>query len=922
MQSPSTSDWQPRKRFRITLVCNVCKIRKVKCDRKSPCTSCIKHNTGHMCNYDEQIWISQLPQRDNGVILGLNNNIIYSNSNNNSSNNSNNNGSPNVTASPPIQSEVKELRDKLSRLERLIITTNQANLNEIVDVEIALENFKDLRSVIGINPIGTSEDTLNLYSNFGTIRTDKSEYSKRIDFAPFTFHGLLRRDPSLLDVWYYITQKRANLKKKQIDNGAASTPFEMPKLNAKSVANSKSSNHKSVLMKIRRYSERKFNQKKFSSSITSPGILLQSSSPGAEGSALSANEESLFLPPNETIWMYIENFFLKIYKYFPFVDEDDFRENIKRILEGRSSSQIRKLQDKKDFAILGQLYIILRIGYLSMVSRAEYGEFQRSQNSINSVTSGSPSSSSSSSPIPNRSYSLYPIGVEYVDYAKRCLNCFDLLQPVDINIVQFCLLLCSYLKLAPEDGEGPDRNQFQIFLGTLVQMAFSIGLNRDPNKFQEFAVSESQNHLRRKIWNEIVLLDLYSSTLFGNAPNIQRRYYDTIYPYYSIGCEGISSNPPLEREIIEIHKPREILIQKTKQMVESILEVNEEVKLRTLSNYLSEMEIILHKEFGFLPNYNENDLSHKLNMNLFIQLRIFHTSLYYELFLYYEREKNVELMFFYFKKTICVIIEEYAPLVFNLAMNGGKDSKGTGGDKITPENLMLYPGLEQLVHRMNGILFSIIVRIKYTLRMLLTDNTSKSEAEMRAYCKELEKLGYLLKVTVKGAIVGISQISDMYWFAWRIAKAHSYIFNVITADEYYSSIDEYEREKSLPTIIFSLAQIKEARTMIDQCLSKYRRRGIGSQWSVVSDVSEATTSEDAQENDEISTSTISDLNFNTDIDDVWNNSNFNNIQNHFGLSNEDFTYVLESKEFKDVMENYFDLDEPLFNTFGQFTTDT
>lgn len=878
-----------------------------------------------MCNYDEQIWISQLPQRDGNVIHGhpsnnnINNNIhnIGSNSNTNSSNNSNNYGSPNAATSPPIQSEVKELREKLSRLERLIISTKQANLNEIVDVEIALQNFKDLSSVIGINPIATSEDTLNLYSNFGTIRTDKSEYSKRIDFAPFTFHGLLRRDPSLLDVWYYITQKRANLKKKQTDKGIALTPFEMPNLNANSVLNSKLSNHKSVLMKIRRYLERKFNPKKFSSSITSPGILLQSSSPGAEGSALSANEETFFLPPNETIWMYIENYFSKIYKYYPFVHEDDFRENVTRILEGRLSSQIRRLQNKKDFAILGQLYIILRISYLSTVSRAEYGEFQRSQNSINSVNSGTPSSSSPS-PIPNRSYSLYPIGVEYVNYAKRCLNCFDLLQPVDINIVQFCLLLCSYMKVAPEDGEGPDRNQFQIFLGTLVQMAFSIGLNRDPNKFQEFAVSESQNHLRRKIWNEIVLLDLYSSTLFGNAPNIQRRYYDTLYPYYSIGCEGISSNPPLEREIIEIHKPREALIQKTKLMVESILEVNEEVKLRSISNYLSEMEIIMNREFGFLSNYTENDPNHRLNMNLFIQLRIFHMSLYYELFLYYEREKNVNLMFFYFKKTICVIMQEYAPLVFNMAMNGGKDSKGTGDDRITAENLMLYPGIEQLVHRMNGMLFSIIVRIKHS-RISMADNNSKNEAETRAYCKELEKLGYLLSVTVKGAVVGISQISDIYWFAWRIGKAHSYILKVITADEYYTSIDEYEREKSLPTIIFSLAQIKEVRTMIDQCLLKYRKRGIGSQWSVVSDVSEATTSEDVEEKDEASTSTILDLNFNTDIDDVWNNSNFNNIQNHFGISNEDFNHVLELKEFKDVMDNYFDLDEPLFTTFGQFT---
>lgn len=45
---------QPKKRNRITVVCNICKARKVKCDRKSPCTLCVKHSSMHLCTYNEE----------------------------------------------------------------------------------------------------------------------------------------------------------------------------------------------------------------------------------------------------------------------------------------------------------------------------------------------------------------------------------------------------------------------------------------------------------------------------------------------------------------------------------------------------------------------------------------------------------------------------------------------------------------------------------------------------------------------------------------------------------------------------------------------------------------------------------------------------------------------------------------------------
>ena len=40
---------------------------------------------------------------------------------------------------------------------------------------------------------------------------------------------------------------------------------------------------------------------------------------------------------------------------------------------------------------------------------------------------------------------------------------------------------------SPDDGEGADGGDSQIFLGMIIQMAISIGLHRDPKNFENFS---------------------------------------------------------------------------------------------------------------------------------------------------------------------------------------------------------------------------------------------------------------------------------------------------------------------------------------------------------------------------------------------------------------------------------------------------
>ncbi|ODV95519.1 hypothetical protein PACTADRAFT_30242, partial [Pachysolen tannophilus NRRL Y-2460] len=55
------------KRKRLSISCNTCRKRKIKCDRNRPiCGSCKKNNVPtHLCIYDDSPWVSSLVKEQN-----------------------------------------------------------------------------------------------------------------------------------------------------------------------------------------------------------------------------------------------------------------------------------------------------------------------------------------------------------------------------------------------------------------------------------------------------------------------------------------------------------------------------------------------------------------------------------------------------------------------------------------------------------------------------------------------------------------------------------------------------------------------------------------------------------------------------------------------------------------------------------------
>lgn len=146
------SEHNVRKRNKPTFVCTNCKRKKIKCDRKTPCSSCVKLNIGYTCVYDTR-WATSGKDKHHHKQL--------------------NHG----TLSGSLeQLEVAQLKAKIAKLESII---EQQNNNKEEDVETKSESESEPaarttgpsyaraqpipppETSIAPNPIVSSDDVLN-----------------------------------------------------------------------------------------------------------------------------------------------------------------------------------------------------------------------------------------------------------------------------------------------------------------------------------------------------------------------------------------------------------------------------------------------------------------------------------------------------------------------------------------------------------------------------------------------------------------------------------------------------------------------------------------------------------------------------------------------------------------------------------------
>lgn len=894
-----------KKRNRITLSCNYCKRRKVKCDRGQPCSSCVKYNVPGLCEYNafvnsENQHMGELPpftvQSSNGLKkskFDVNNEIMKS--------------QEAQDTDTTVHSELEMLKDKIRQIEASITvsslsqqspnftppTTDPYLLNATINnnnsvsrthnnpIQLppltwhpstsstprsisAESNLRSEQSLntsplhdysesntkyVGINPFGSSEETINFYEGYTPVIIKSS--SRRMNFGPFAWISIVSKDIALRLLWKYAkerkvldfgAQKALNWKLEKVneekgcvekDHTGKINQSDVESRNSQEAELEKEFREKTMdrdgYNDIRLYNnilddeenqgdkEKRFKDEKqrkinMNKNAISLGLTVFEGQIDQELKLI--DKIKVVLPKQRVIWILINKFFLLVYPFLPFIDESYFKSEMSRILgpEDHNDSKISELNIEKrlDLANIGILLIIIRFTYLSLFSN-------RNGVNENNLKTNDPSSKAQ-----ELKYLLSnPINIDVIHMAQLCLDQFELLRKTNLVVLQCALIMRLYHMFSPEDGDGADGGDSQIYSGMLIQMAYSMGLNREPDNFPEACNDEKVNNIGRKIWLFLALGDFNQAYSYGNPLCIDDKYVDTKLPYYKPGNENIL-DIELEKNVVSTFAYFSKFYEKLKTILDLTLSVKDSIKMEKLTRLMSDFEKFTHLHYGtlnqfFIP-FKDDKFRYPfikiMKCKNYINLTSFNMIVFYHFFLHYEKRKQSNLSFFYLKKIYTVMLDEFVEGIFQLVEDNNVNF-GEGAD------LIMNPSLEQIIHKSSQVNFAICIRLKLQLNKMSTcvDHDLKMNNDYGYQEKHLKlsKLVKYIQKLIDTFMTAMTNLSKRYYFAWKVTKAYRFLLE-------FSGFDEFvAKECDLYITEFSVGQVDELSRMCEASLRRLHK---------------------------------------------------------------------------------------------------
>lgn len=670
-----------------------------------------------------------------------------------------------------------------------------------------LSNFSDLKSVIGVNPVGAPTDAINFHLGYSSISFDPVTLEES-NHGPFSWHSTVRVDPGLTTLWSFMLDIRPI-------GASVRTPSTAP-----IAINQKQTQHQ-VLQKIREQLLKKFDPQNVGLNTKNLPLGLTFHDPNSHNEKVGLEERLLgILPLKRILWMHIDRFFRILYPLFPYVDELLFRKTIQNMLGEATYDDTKftklNITGRLDSAYLGILCTMLRLSYLSLISNDD-----QNNKSAMELDTDNPAL------LKIKTLLLYPIGIEFIDFARLCLNQYQVCNRSSLVVLQLLVFTRLYMEISPEDSEGPARDMYQVNNGVLLQMANSIGLNREPDKMPEALSDPKVNNIRRKLWMSIQFRDMVNSLKFG-SPFISAAFAsDTKFPFLddqNLNCETKGNDVIVDRAF----QPLEKLLPLMKNVIRNVLQIDKGTLMVELLQDLNSLEVYLYEHYGTLRDINkvyleksEESIERLIHLSYYVPIQVFIMSVYFRLFLYYEKD-NLHLSFFYCKKII-VIIKESLPFVNDML------------EKPHPvfhyaSQLVTNPQIEYFLHRSVGVLAAFIIRLGCQTLAANPRGVSNDEHTLN-----LKFLMRSLSRCAKVCLMGIHKLTNRYCYAWRIATTFTYIVRSLVSEGFYQRI----RTRSLelvPSIRFDDEQLKDLINLIEPLLEPVNIAGFGFYWKIVQDV--------------------------------------------------------------------------------------
>lgn len=808
-----------------------------------------------------------------------------------------------------------------------------------------------VEALVGVNPYASETETINLNRGYTSVHIKRS--SRHLNFGPFSWLSIIKKDKVLLTIWTYLLGANNESVVSQLvqskhpaatqQNDKSVPPNADCPTDGKTLANESDmagefkifkaapetdskfqimALHRDGVEDLRPYSELKstdLEQRKTINKLSfnkSTGVSFYEGKLSQELALI--DRIKVILPKQKVCWTLINRFFDLVYPYAPFIDESSFREEMSRILgpEGFSDTQIEeiKIQNRLDLPKMGTLLVLLRLTFLSLFSNR------------NGVNEHNMNSDDPSPDVQKVKYLLNnPVNIDAIDIAEECLEKFDIIRKSNPVVIQCAFILRIYRMFSPEDGDGTDGGDAQSYNGLLVQMAQSCGLNREPDNFEDFPMDAKSRNIGRKIWFFLIVSDLNLSLNYGSPSTINEKYYDTRLPYYKPGNENIF-DVEKEKHILSALAYFEKYYPTLRRVLDMALDLRRDVKVKDLTREISEFEKILADHYGTLQDYlmpfKDDKFAYPFLKTMkcknYMNLKRFVMNLMYHIFLYYEEKGNNEFAFFYLKKVLSGFLGEMVPgyfaLIANNHINFGEVS-----------DLILNPSIQMTMQRSNQMLIAIMCRLNLTIGRMkdspthdeyLEWNTNNYRIRFAKLCKLSKQLQKIIEYTT----ALLSRLSNRYYFAWKISKAQNFLVKLMAS----KSFQDASKNIKGPVLDWTLPQIECFSAITDKALRNFSKtkitrfaKDIYDEISKDSNLSFMSPSErNSDVHSELMSLEPSSVNENSDfhylddadVDQIW--LQLASMKESDGQSGD--------KEGGDT-DQYFDLglfNEPTMNTFG------
>lgn len=447
------------------------------------------------------------------------------------------------------------------------------------------------------------------------------------------------------------------------------------------------------------------------------------------------------LPTRSSLYFAVNRFFKHVMPFVPIFHETSFLSDVKPLLGGKFPDrsdlhyQLLYIRDEQDLNLAGQLLLILRLGYMTVISNSDTN-FELTKEEKQLV----------------REVTRFKAD-HYVSIINLCISDEKIHRKSNLRIVQSLILLYYYRSVVPNDCLGLSASDSQLLLGSIVNHAFSIGLNRDPLAYDKIhTISKSADfvNLWRNIWHYIVKADAMAAMLCGVPPKI---------PSTEVSCV---QNPTFNRVSPENAAVSKALFEKSQECCESFRRVlgkltnfQKKAKVIDVLRETSALEGIFLELFGqdFFRDYvcttapehgDSNDAGDrgrreeailKVNRFLaFIQMRASLSCLYYMVVIHYEEKLDadptaqitagIELFKIFIRSVVQLVY------IMSFALDNSRELFGKYYDFI------LTSTIERCLIKTHNFVSSFFIRLinyKRTLVMMqlskVTNDDSNSSAE-------------------------------------------------------------------------------------------------------------------------------------------------------------------------------------------------